>query len=292
MAYDDGVLNHPLLFLEHLSEQDVDVLAAVAGTGSARTDFRNELSRQPEAIDGFLAEPALFDAVFENPVGGINAQVTPFLPFGILVNRLTSDLNDTSYVEEWAGPGKRLPVFDVASLQDFARDGGRRYFLIEFLASFTRVASGAMWVRTRKGYQKRRFSELDPVRLAEMVEALPVSQRPAGYRRLGDVSLFLSGLFPDHTARNPLTAHEQRHLAMSAGIEVDIDPESEDLAFYENTGSAWYRRAVNVSASLVGVGPEFLLDVADRYNQARRFLNYLADRYLYRLDSGLLGPAS
>ena len=55
---------------------------------------------------------------------------------------------------------------------------------------------------------------------------------------------------------------------MSAGIEVDIDPESEDLAFYENTGSAWYRRAVNVSASLVGVGPEFLLDVADRYNQA------------------------
>ena len=77
LAYDDGVLNHPLLFLEHLSAQDVDVLAAVAGTGSGRTDFRNELSRQPEAIDGFLADPALFDAVFENPVGGINAQVTP-----------------------------------------------------------------------------------------------------------------------------------------------------------------------------------------------------------------------
>lgn len=286
-------MNYPLLYLEHLSGDDLDLIARTAEPREQPAALRARLSEQPRVIDELLATPRLFDAIFGQPECQIGPRVTPFLAFGVLVHRLAHDLKATSYVLEWAGPNRRLPVFDVASLRDFLEEGTRRFFLIEFLASFTRVASGSMWVRTRKGYRRRRYSELDPVRLAEMVEQLPVTQRPAGYRRLGDVALFLSGVFPDHTARHPLGAVDREQLAHSAGIlPLAAVDDGHDLGFYEMVGAGWYRRAVDEAAAIVGAGPEFLLDVADHFHHARRVLNFLTDQHLFRFDAGLMGPAA
>ncbi len=282
------VLNYQLLYLEHLTEHDLDLLAQVAGGDEQGRSLRAHLGRHPEEIDELLADPQVFETIFGRDIG---SRVSPFLTFGVIVNRSARDLRSASFVPEWAGPGRRLPVFDVGSLRDFLDEATRRFFLIELLASFTKVASGSMWVRTRRGYRRRRFSELDPVRLAELVDQLPAAQRPAGYRRLGDVALFLSGVFPDHTARHPLGAHQREHLARSAGIspQAALDP-SHHLGVYEAAGAGWYRRAVDAAAAAVGVGPEFLLDVADNFHHARRVLNLLTDRYLFRFDSGLVGP--
>ena len=49
--------------------------------------------------------------------------------------------------------------------------------------------------RTRDGW-RRRLSEPDPVRLAAMVEQVPLPERAGVYRRLGVLWLFLTG-FPD-----------------------------------------------------------------------------------------------
>ncbi len=243
-------------------------------------------------LDDILAHPRLYEALFGAQSGDIGPRVTPFLAFGVLVNRTTQDLRTESYVPEWTAPNRRLPVFDVASLRSFLDEGTRRFFLIEFLASFTRVASGGMWVRTRKGYRRKRYSELDPVRFAELVDRLPASHRAGGYRRLGDVALFLSGVFPDHTARNPLGELDRERLARSAGVDgTEPVANADDLRFHEVVGAGWYRRAVDAATATVGAGPEFLLDVADRFHHARRILNYLADRHLSRFDSGLMGPA-
>lgn len=286
------MLNYPLLYLEHLTERDVGLIAAsVAGLGDSGS-LRARLGEKPELIDDLLAEPVLYDAVFDQPDPVISTGVSPFLAFGILVNRAGRDLEAATYVSEWAGPGKRLPVFDVETMREFVEEGTRRYFLIEFLASFTRVASGTRWVKTRKGYRRRRYSELDLVRLAELVEELPAGRRSAGYRRLGDVALFLSGLFPDHTARHPLSPLERLRLSRSAAIDPEEALTDDDLAFFESAGTAWYHRAVDSAAAAVGVGPRFLHDVADRFSPARRVLNYLTDRYLYRLDTGLAQPGN
>ena len=66
------------------------------------------------------------------------------------------------------------------------------------LASFTRVASGRYRVRGGGRTRTRRFSELDPVRLAGLLDGVPDAERPGVYRRLGDVSLFVAGVFPDY----------------------------------------------------------------------------------------------
>jgi hypothetical protein len=129
---------------------------------------------------------------------------------------------------------------------------------------------------------------LDPVGLAEMVELLPPAERPGGYRRLGDVALFLSGVLPDHTATHPYTATQREWIARSAELGVgEVMTGEEGLSFMEAAGAAWYRKAVDQAGS-VSTGPTFLRGLADRFSEARRILNYLADRYLFRHELGLV----
>jgi hypothetical protein len=176
-------------------------------------------------------------------------------------------------------------------LREFSSKGGSRFFLIELLSSFVKVASGSVLVRTRRGYRRRRYSELDPVQLADMVDLLPPAQRPGGYRRLGDVALFLSGVFPDHTASHPPNVRQRERLAVSAGVPpVAALDDGGDLRFHEIVGASWYRQAATTASAFMGSGADYLLEMADQFSQARRFLNVLADRYLHRYDTGLMYP--
>jgi len=281
-------LNYPLLQFEHLSQRDIELLSSIAGLPEERV--RARLVGDPGWVDQALASPALYEAIFGES-DNLGPIVTPFLAFAALVHHAEGDLGRASHLLEWSGPGRRLPVFDVGPLREYLEDGGRRFFLIEHLASFTKVASGTFWVRTRRGYARRRFSEVDPVRLADLVEQLPIEQRPGGYRRLGDVALFLSGVFPDHTARHPFPVSQRERLARSAAIgPTDALVEGDGFGFLEKVGAGWYRRAVEEAEAFVGHGPSVLRDVADRFADARRILNYLADRYLFRRDIGLIRP--
>ena len=158
----------------------------------------------------------------------------------------------------------------------------RRLFLAELLASFTRVASGRYRVRVAGRARTRRFSELDPVRLAGLLDAVPEAERPGVYRRLGDVSLFLTGVFPDYVTSRAFGPVDAGRLLRAAGLPAQ---ERERLAagpaidLLEHLGARWYRIACEVApvrtARLAVAG-----DVADRFRQARRVLNHLADRYL------------
>lgn len=282
------MLDYPLLFVERLTEHDLEVLAAVDDVPSG-DEMRDRLLRDPGSIEGMLADPRLYELIFESPMTGMIAGLTPLLAFAVLVHRTMRDLGSVSYVPEWVGAGERLPVFDVESLRAFIDDITRRYMMSEFLSSFTRVASGSIWVRTDRGFRRRRYSELDPVGLAEMVEGLPPSRRAPGYRRLGDVSLFLTGVFPDHTARHPMSVMHQARLARYAGVGAEDAVGVEYVQFLEKVGSIWYDRAAN-EESVPSEVHQSLQDMAANFSQARRFLNYLADRYLHDLDAGLMNP--
>lgn len=284
-------MDYALLYLEHLSEQDLKLIASKAGRQDEPNELRVVIRDNPRIIEDALTSPELFEAIFGESEE-VSPGVTPFLAFGALVHQTARELETASYVPEWTGPGRRLPVFDVTPIREFLRSGPNRFFLIELLASFVKVASGSIWVKTRKGYRRRRYSELDPVQLAEMVEMLPPRERPGGYRRLGDVVLFLAGVFPDHTATHPPALPERERLVASAGAaRVTALADGTDLRFHEIVGANWYRRAVESAEMSVGRGPGVLLEVADHFSHARRFLNVLADRHLYRYDAGLMRPS-
>jgi hypothetical protein len=203
--------------------------------------------------------------------------------FAVSVQRAAAELASAGHVPERTGPRQRVPLFDAPALRDFLAAPARRLFLAELLASFTRVASGRYRARVGGRMRTRRFSELDPVRLAGLLEAVPQAERPGLYRRLGDVTLFLTGVFPDYAtahALGPVNAARLLRAAQLPASQRDRLADAPAIELWEHLGARWYRAARDLApvatARLTVVG-----EVADRFRQARRVLNHVADRYLF-----------
>jgi len=296
-------------YADHLTDQDLKLLisAGPAGTLPAGADAAF-LRHDPAAIPGLLSDPRVFDAVFGWGGGaragqgrlaqsgltlaGQAAPVSPFLTFAVAVHRSAAELASMDHVTERTGPRQRVPLFDAPALRDFLGSPARRFFLAELLGSFTRVASGRYRVRGGGRMRTRRFSELDPVRLAGLLDGVPDAERPGVYRRLGDVCLFQSGVFPDYAtlygvgpaqvarllraARVPAAQHDQ--LATIPAIDL-----------LEQLGARWYRAACGL-APVRTARLDVVAEVAGSFRQARRVLNHIADRYLFSTEHPWFAP--
>ena len=205
-------------YAEHVTGADLSLLAAITG----RTPG-------PETLPDVLADPQVFEAIFGPgaTAAGQAVLASPFLAFAVAVHRAAADLPTMGYVTERSLARQRLPLFDAPALSDFLGSADRRLFLTELLASFTRVASGRYRVTVGGRSRTRRFSELDPVRLAGLLDAVPEESRPGVYRRLGDVALFLSGVFPDYVANRMFGPVNAARLLRAAHVPA---PDRERLA--------------------------------------------------------------
>jgi hypothetical protein len=276
------------LYLEHLTDADLSVLAA-ARDGRSLDDRRSELLREPDRILTALDAPAVFDALFGGDGREAFLQASPFLAFATLVHRAAQNLKGSGFVQEWVGPKQRVPVFDVSTLRDFAGDPFRRLFLAELLASYTHVSSGSIIFRTGRGWRRRRFSELDPLRLIELLDLVPAADRPLVYRRLGDLALFLSGVFPDYAGSRllPPVARQRLDRALSGmgAPEPSLTSQPSDaLALLERVGAGAYLAARRGMGGQGRGTARVLRDVAgDGFGTARRILNFVTDQYLFPL---------
>lgn len=258
-------------YLEHLTEQDLALLGASGGRSSA------ELLAAPDRIQQMVGEPAVFQSIFGTGSREAFLHASPFLVFAVLVHRVQRDLNDVRFIDEWVGPGQRVPVFDTAALRDFTADPARQLFLAELLASYSRVASGSFWARTHRGWRRRRFSELDPMSLLELLDVVPEPERPAVYRRLGDLALFLAGVFPDYAGERILSPIARERLRRRLLRTEDELPAA--LALFELVGRRAYLAAAKDTER-----PSLLEDLAGPgFGHSRRVLNFLTDRYLFPL---------
>ena len=295
-------------YADYLTQADLRLLARAVGASAAAVA---ELAGDAAAIEGLLADPRVFSAVFGtvSPAPETLVFASPFLAFGVAVHRAVADLAAMDYLPERSGLRQRVPVFDTPELRDFLGSAERRLFLAELLASFTRVASGRYRVPSRLGdsgpgsapgqgagsggrSRTRRFSELDPVKLAGLIEVAPEESRPGIYRRLGDVSLFLAGVFPDYSAMHAFGPVDVSRLLRSARVPAgDRDglAAAPALDLLEYLGARWYRAAL-ATAPVRTARLDVVGEVAERFRQARRVLNHLADRYL--VGSGSSGTGS
>jgi hypothetical protein len=262
------------LYLENLSDTDLALLDAAG-------DSRREVRRDPERLEAQIDNPATYRMLFAVPGRDPLLRGSPFLLFAVLIHRVVRDLAQASFVEEWVGPRQRVPVFDTGSLRDFGADPLRRFFLAQLLASYTRVASGSTLVKTSRGWRRRRFSELDPIRLIELAEMVPELERPAVYRRLGDLSLFLTGIFPDYAGERLVAERERRQLERALGTAAsERSDRHHGVWLLEQLGRRAYRIAqqgADRRSAMAGV----LDEVSENFAAARRVLNFLTDRYLF-----------
>jgi hypothetical protein len=160
------------------------------------------------------------------------------------------------------------------------------------------VTSGSVFVPTRRGYRRQRFSELDPVRLAGLLEVVPATERPGIYRRLGDLALFLTGVFPDHTATagfGPVGEARLLRAGRLSAVKWPTAPmglgESGPVGLLEELGRRWYRRCAEAVPPPRSRDLDVVAELPDRFDQARRILNLVTDRYLFPLRERWFGPA-
>jgi hypothetical protein len=267
------------LYRQHLSDNDRRLLSTMGAADAA-------LSRA-------LAGPALEAAVFGgDDVDRTLVATSPFLVFAVAVHRTAARLETASFVEERWAQRQRIPVFDVSPLRDLLAAPARRFFLVELLASYTHVASGATWERTRRGWRRHRFSELDPVGFAGLLEVVEPAERSGIYRRLGDLALFLTGVFPDHRSVLELGGVPVSRLLRLSGLPATLDDNFDGPGLLEYLGARWYRMAAQ-SARSHGVTLTGTMAVAetigDRFGDARRVLNVVTDRYLFPLRERWFG---
>lgn len=259
-------------YIEMLSGTDIVRLAAIIGVEPA--SLASDLRRRPWSVNDVLSDPRVFETIFarnDHPSIG----VSPFLLFAVLVHRVATELRQATYVNEWTGPRSRLPVFDVEPLQEFLEHPGRAFFLASLLASFASPAPPPVPA-----------DPLDIHDLASWVDHALPPQRIELLRRLGDLSLFKSGVFPDSLGPHALETPEAQFLGQTAGLSeqqlldlCDGARISPGLDALETLGSHWYGAA----ACDPGVSP-IVSEVAHRFRAARRILNHLSDGYLYRVD--------
>jgi hypothetical protein len=256
-----------------LHEGDVTVLARALGTD--RESLQVEIERRPSFLSEVLRRPDVVESVLSG-TGADQLALSPLLFFAALVHRSAEELASTEWVADWVGPGCRLPVFDVEPLVEFADAPGRLLFTAGLLAGFAAPAKPPVPA-----------DHLDLDNLVDWLSAVEPADRIVLLRHLGDLALFQAGVFPDRAGATTLSAAQAEHLGRSVQMTddqldhlIDHGSSTPGLDALEILSSAWYTAAAAGSPST----PVLLRDMAHRIRAARRFLNYVADHYLYRVQ--------
>ena len=292
-------------YADHLTDADLGLLAKAADQPTAQA--ASWLRAHPEQLPGLVGDPRVFQAVFGAPAAAAQparpaaasamaSLASPFLIFAVAVHRAGTELATMDHVPERSGRRQRVPLFDAPELRDFLGSAARRLFLAELLASFTRNAAAYRPIpkpqpRSRQA-RGRRVSELDVVRMAGLLDTVPEAERAGVYRRLGDVALFLTGVFPDYAAGHalgPVSAARLLRAAQVPARQLDQLAEAPAIDLFEHLGAQWYRAAWGLAPARTA-RLAVVAEVAERFRQARRVLNHDADRCLFPQGNPWFAP--
>jgi hypothetical protein len=250
----------------HLSESDLRFLIETVATGRRDYDHIANLVRdKDDLLEPMLDDPKLIQRIRQDEETLVC--ISPHLLFSVLLRQVRKDLEKEAYILE-ADQGKRIPVFEAPSVAEILAHRPTRDYLAEMLSSFARTNSGTIYWKERGNWHKRRFSDIDLDDMVELSRIIDPELRPALYKRIADIALFLSGIFPDH-----LTVFASRHRTVFSAKRTMKD--------YEQQGKRFYRRAAGETDQRHWQPAMELL--AERFTLARWALNTLSDRYIKTL---------
>jgi hypothetical protein len=249
------------------TDDDLRFVAETAGAGRCRPEEAPAVLR---AQDGLLDVMLEDDRLVERVLGDDHAllHVSPRLVFSVLLRRVVRDLQGQRYTLERGG-GETVAVFDAPRVRRFVAEPEIWTYLVSMLASFVRNESVTVLVRRREHYIRRRFntSSLDDMMaLAGLVDADEV---PWIFRRIADIALFQSGIFPR-------SLRGVRPRAARASVPPTV-------ATYEEHGRRFYRLAASRAAEQprsAAAESRVLRALAEEFPAARKSLELLSDRYL------------
>ena len=260
-------------FCKRLAQVSGTDAAFLAGAlGASAEALKQTLERDLQARAAVLADERVVKQVLGRD--DVLLRITPSLFFEVLLRQAARDLGRTPYTLERTGT-VRVPVFDAGRVCELLEDHGVVLYLADMLASFTRVRSYTFTFRLGEGlWRTIRFHDMDLESLKAFVRVAPEAWRLPLYKRIADVCLFLTGLYPDHLAweaRYPLS-REPRPRVPGRWRWTNRQCEEE--------GRAHYRLgAEHELAAELGMRDVFLV-LSERFDEARKALEYVGGHHL------------
>ena len=216
------------------------------------------------------------DRLFQRLMGDeeVVLQVSPWLLFTVLLRRARRDIEKETFTVERRQQQKVL-LFDTDQVIQLLEQGSVRDYLATMLASFTRVESVTVGVRVREGLWRRyRASDLDVESLIRYCQALDEDFRFEPYRRIADVCLFITGMFPDYVeARYRYPRSRQVRPRMKGQVLQRLED-------YERYGRTFYRLAAAHERARVEGLDGVLGRLAEDFILAEKPLVFVGERYL------------
>jgi hypothetical protein len=251
-----------------LTESDLRFVVETVATNRRDHDHVMNLVRdKDDLLEPMLDDPKLVERLMREEESFV--RISPHLFFSVLLRRVRKDLEQTAYILEVDPKTKRIPIFEAPAVAELLGDKPVRDYLAEMLASFARTNSGVIYWKEHGAWHKKRFSDVDPDDMIALARIIDPEMRPLLYKRIADIALFLSGIFPVASAR----LFGRSRAALSPGRTVKD---------YEQLGQRFYRIAAREPGQ-PRWRPVFET-LTEKFTLARRALNTLSDRYLRGME--------
>ena len=269
----------------NFTDKDLDFVVENVAPDVKNADALKKLVREdPEFRAAMVGDKSLLDRVLSDEE--IFLHISPSLYFEILLRRSYHELETVPYTEEREGRAS-IPVFDTSEVLEFMERPGVVEYMASMMASFTRIHSYTVPVRVRKGIRRRvRYNDMDVDSLVKFAVNADPEQRFGYYKRIADVCLFLSGVFPDsaHRGYGRMVGGGALPLRGSRRMRRTIeDYERDGRRFYALAEGHPVARALELS-SVFGI-------LKDNFTSARKPLNFVATRFLHASRRNLFGVA-
>ncbi|WP_455381826.1 hypothetical protein [Salinispira pacifica] len=222
------------------------------------------MKEDPELLEAMLSDERLFHGIMDDPERVLD--VSGRLFFSVLLNRARNDLKKQTFTFERENRYS-VVVFDTSTVLSLLEDRTLRYYLADLLSSFVRIDRTSLYVRVKPNILERiEVDDFDIESLIHYSRSVDRAQRVLSYKRIGDICLFLLGVFSDYI--------EMQRLLPGAWYRAKSRRELAECGTY------YYREALRQRQSLHPSLEYALNRLSREFSVAVKPLVYVSSRYL------------
>ncbi|RDV83573.1 hypothetical protein [Ammonifex thiophilus] len=259
--------------MQGLSAKDLDfVLRTVVDKRDDYGYLQELLHDKPDLVDLLLDDPKLFRRIVSEE--DVLLKISPYLFFEVLLRQARKELSHRRYTVERVGIYRQVPVLDGTRVGELLGREDVRGYLANLLASFTKTNTAVFYFKVGTRLYKRRYSDLDVDDLLGLVRLVEEPYRYPLYRRIGEVCLFLSAVFPDY-----IEEKVKEHFMRATRVE-ELFRCPWGVEEYTTEGERYYRLAASLREKSDPEEAALLRTVADNFLLLRKSLNHIAENYL------------
>jgi hypothetical protein len=255
----------------HLHDDDLATLVKILMPGHRNPERMIRVLRDDrDILEGMIRDDKVFRYLLDEREPII--RVSPHLFFTVLLHRVKNDLETRAFTVE-SENRQQMVVFDSDKVYELLDQEKVVRYLIDMLTSFIRINSFTIPIRVKKGiWRKLKVSDFDIDSLMQYSQILDQEHRLGPYKRIADICLFITGVFPESVGGTSLTFFGARSpLGITSGW---------DRAGYERHGRFFYSEASRLRAAHILELDPVLSTLSEHFSLAAKPLSIMSSRYL------------